>query len=286
MAARKRGELLGLLQPCFARVEPWRQAGKYIGAVASDLPAATGGRSRSRPGDRVPQRTQRLLNRAVWDAFAAMGVVRRFAVAGLEEAACRSGRRRGLRIGAIDEASQVKQGGMTAGVKRQYLGCVGKVANGITAVHLSYVRGRTGHALIGARQWMPAGQIGDPVTSLVMGLPLGLVFRTKGQLAMGIITETLTGGVRLDFACGDEVYGACTELRGFLEDHGQGYVLRVPSGFHLTLARHDHDVRPGGHPPAQGPAPLGGPLRRGRAPRGSAGIHGRYWPPPRRGITC
>jgi hypothetical protein len=28
-------------------------------------------------GDRTPQRTQRLLNRAVWDSVAAMGVVRR-----------------------------------------------------------------------------------------------------------------------------------------------------------------------------------------------------------------
>jgi hypothetical protein len=75
------------------------------------------------------------------------------------------------------------------------------------------------------------------VKSLVMGLPLDLVFRTKGQLAIDILTETLTGGVRLDFVCGDEVYGACTELREFLEDHGQGYVLRVPSSFCLTLAR-------------------------------------------------
>jgi len=35
-------------------------------------------------------------------------------------------------------------------VKRQYLGCVGKVANGINTVHLAYVREGTGHALIGA----------------------------------------------------------------------------------------------------------------------------------------
>jgi SRSO17 transposase len=83
---------------------------------------------------------QRLLSRAVWDAFAVMGVVRRFAVAGLDEAARKTGRRRGLAVGALDETGQVKQGTRTAGVKRQYLGCVGKVANGINTVHLSYVR--------------------------------------------------------------------------------------------------------------------------------------------------
>jgi len=188
-------------------------------------------------GDRTPQRTQRLLSRAVWDTFAAMGVVRRFAVAGLDEAARRAGRRRGLRIGAIDETSQVKQGCATAGVQRQYLGCVGKVANGITTVHLAYVRERTGHALIGARQWIPREQIDDPVRSLVTGLPLDLAFRTKGELAIDICTEAFADGITLDFGCGDEVYGNCTKLREFFQARGQGYVLRVPSTFRLTLAR-------------------------------------------------
>ena len=89
LAARKRAELLGLLRPCFARVEPWLQAGKYVAALASDLPRRNGWTIAQRAGDRAPQRTQRLLNRASWDALAAMGVVRRFAVAGLDEAARR-----------------------------------------------------------------------------------------------------------------------------------------------------------------------------------------------------
>jgi hypothetical protein len=40
-------------------------------------------------------------------------------------------------------------------VKRQYIGCAGRVANGINTVHVSLVRERTGHLLIGARQWIP-----------------------------------------------------------------------------------------------------------------------------------
>jgi hypothetical protein len=84
-----------------------------------------------------------------------MGVVRRFAAAGLEQAARRGNRHGGLVIGAIDETGQEKAGQVTCGVKRQYLGCAGRVANGINTVHLSYVREGTGHALIGARQWIP-----------------------------------------------------------------------------------------------------------------------------------
>ena len=45
-----------------------------------------------------------------------MSVVRRFAVARLEEAARRSGRQRGLVIGALDETGQEKAGTATAGV--------------------------------------------------------------------------------------------------------------------------------------------------------------------------
>jgi len=235
LALRKRDELLGLLRPCFARTEPWLQAGKYVSALASELPRVNGWTIARRGGDRTPDRTQRLLNHASWDTSAAMAVVRRFAVAGLEEAA-RRGRQGGLVIVAIDETGQEKAGEATAGVKRQYLGCAGRVANGITTVHLSYVREGTGHALIGARQWVPREHIADPVRSLVMGLPLDLAFRTKGQLAIDLSTDVAAGGIRPDFYCGDEVYGSCTQLREHFEATSQAYVLRVPSNFMITVA--------------------------------------------------
>ena len=233
LALRKRDELLGLLRPCFARTEPWLQAGKYVSALVSELPRVNGWSIARRGGDRTPDRTQRLLNHASWDTSAAMSVVRRFAAQGLDAAARRRG---GMVIGAIDETGQEKAGAGTAGVKRQYLGCAGRVANGINTVHLAYVREKAGHALIGARQWIPREQIEDPVKSLVMGLPLDLEFRTKGQLAIDICAAAYTDGIAFDFTCGDEVYGSCTQLREFFEARGQAYVLRVPSDFTLTLA--------------------------------------------------
>jgi len=235
LAARKRGELLGLLRPCFARTEPWLQAGKYLCALASGLARRNGWTIAEHAGDRTPDKTQRLLSRAVWDTAAATAAVRRFAVAGLTEAARRSGRRGALVVGALDETGQEKAGTATAGVQRQYLGCAGKVANGINTVHLAYVAEGAGHALIGARQWIPAAQIADPARAAATGLPPDLEFRTKGQLAIDITAEALAGGVTFDFFCGDEVYGNCTELRAFLEERGQAYVLRVARNFRLTL---------------------------------------------------
>jgi SRSO17 transposase len=202
----------------------------------SELPERNGWTIARHAGDRTPDRTQRLLNHAAWDTVAAMGQVRRFAVAGLEEAARRTRRRGGLVTGAIDETGQEKAGEATAGVKRQYMGCAGRVANGINTVHLSYVREKTGHALAGARQWIPREHIADPVRSRLTGLPPDLEFRTKGQLAIDLCASCYADGTGFDFACGDEVYGNCTGLRGFFEDNGQAYVLRVPSNFMLTLA--------------------------------------------------
>jgi SRSO17 transposase len=226
---------MGLVRSCFARTQTWLQAGKYLNALVSDLASANGWSVAEQAGDRTPDRSQRLLSRASWDDAAAMSQVRKYAAAGLDKAARRSRGRR-MAVGAIDETGQEKQGTATSGVKRQYMGCAGRVANGINTVHLSYVREKTGHALAGARQWIPAEDITGPVKSLLTGLPLDLRFRTKGQLAIDILDDAYADGLSFDFVCGDEVYGACTQLREHLEGRGQAYVLRVASSFTLAPA--------------------------------------------------
>jgi SRSO17 transposase len=109
-------------------------------------------------------------------------------------------------------------------------------ASEINTVHLSYTRQGTGHALTGARQWIPREQAADRARSLATGLPPGLRFRTKGQLAIDICADAYADGISFDFIIGDEVYGASTELREYLEARGQACVLRVASNFTVTLA--------------------------------------------------
>jgi SRSO17 transposase len=151
---------MGALRSCFARTRTWLRAGKYVNALAGDLPSRNGWSIAEHCGDRSPDCAQRLLNRASWDEMAVMSQVRKHAAAGLDGAARRCRRKR-MTVGALDETGQEKQGSCTAGVKRQYMGCAGRVANGINTVHLSYVREKTGHALAGARQWIPEEQVKD-----------------------------------------------------------------------------------------------------------------------------
>jgi SRSO17 transposase len=201
-ALRERSDLMKALRPCFVRTQTWLQAGKYVTALASGLASLNCWSIAEECGDRSPDAAQRLLNRASWDEKAAMSQVRRHAAARLDQAARRSRRSR-MTVGALDETGQEKQGTATAGVKRQYMGCAGRVANGINTVHLSYVREKTGHALAGAAQWIPEEQVKDPVQSLVTGLPPGLEFRTKGQLAIDILTGACADGLAFDFVAGE-----------------------------------------------------------------------------------
>src|SRR6476620_4490786 len=57
-------------------------------------------------------------------------------------------------VGVIDETSCQKWGDQTPGVQRQYLGCLGKVDNGIVTVHVGVAKG-TFQALLDADLYLP-----------------------------------------------------------------------------------------------------------------------------------
>lgn len=226
MAQENLVELHGRLGPCFGRVEPFQQSRKYMTGLLSDLPRKNAWTIAEHAGDATPDRMQRLLNRAVWDTKAAMAVVRGFVAEHLGDAP--------LRVAALDETGQQKQGEHTVGVKRQYMGCAGRVANGVNAVHCSYAT-PGGHALIGARIYIPAEQLDDQARRAALGIPAEVVFRTKPQLAIDITADAIAEAVMPEWAAGDEVYGRSGELREHLETHSVGYVLRVGAAFSLTL---------------------------------------------------
>ncbi len=58
---RKHAELLGLLRPCFARVEPWLQAGNYAALLMCQIPRRNGWTIVEYAGDRTADNTQGLL---------------------------------------------------------------------------------------------------------------------------------------------------------------------------------------------------------------------------------
>jgi SRSO17 transposase len=232
-------ELMGRLAGCFARVEPRRQARKYVTGLISDLPRKNCWALAEQAGDQTPDKMQRLLERAAWEASAAMREVRTFVVSGLGDPAGA--------VLVLDESGQEKAGEHTAGVKRQYLGCAGRVANGINVVFASYAA-PAGHAIIAARLYVPKDWAEDSGRRAAAGIPGDLEFATKPQLAAEIVKELIAEGRCPPWVTGDEVYGRDAGLRTFCEDQGTGYVLKIPCSFRVTLpagqkARADHAAR-------------------------------------------
>jgi len=231
--------MTGGLAGCFARVEPRRQARKYVTGLIGDLPRKNCWVLAEQAGDQTPDRMQRLLERAAWDAADAMAAVREFAVTHLGDPAGA--------VLVVDESGQEKAGEHTAGVKRQYLGCAGRVANGINVVYASYAA-PAGHAVIAARLYMPKDWADDSGRRAAAGIPDDLKFATKPQLAAEIVKELATEGRCPPWVTGDEVYGRDAKLRQVLEDQRTGYVLKIPCSFRITLptgqkARADHAAR-------------------------------------------
>jgi SRSO17 transposase len=220
---------------CFARVEPRRQARKYVTGLIGDLPRKNCWTLAGQAGDQTPDKMQRRLERTAWDAADAMAAVRKFAVSYLGDPADA--------VLVIDESGQEKAGCRTAGVKRQYLGCAGRVANGINVVHASYAA-PAGHAVIAARLCVPA----DRDRRQAAGIPEDLTFATKPQLAAEIIKKPPAEGRCPPRVTGDEVYGRDARLRSFLEDQHTRYVLKIPCSVRITLptgqkVRADHAAR-------------------------------------------
>jgi SRSO17 transposase len=232
-------ELMGCLAPCFARVEPRRQARKYVTGLMGDLPRKNCWTLAEQAGDATPDKMQRLLERAAWDTSRAMHEIRAFAVTRLGDPADA--------VLVLDESGQEKTGEHTAGVKRQYMGCAGRVANGINVVFASYAAA-AGHAVIGARLYVPRDWADDRQRRQAAGIPDDLEFATKPQLAAEIVKQVLAEGRCPPWVTGDEVYGRDAKLRTFCEDQHTGYVLKIPCSFRVTLPagqkiRADHAAR-------------------------------------------
>jgi hypothetical protein len=70
-------------------VEPRRQARKYVTGLISELPRKNCWALAEQAGDATPDRMQRLLERAAWDAADAVAAVPKFAVTHLGDPAVR-----------------------------------------------------------------------------------------------------------------------------------------------------------------------------------------------------
>src|SRR5215216_7232701 len=208
---------MGRVAGRFARVELRRRAKAFVRGLLSDLPRKNCWTIAEHAGDATPDGMQHLLARAVWDADAVRDDVRALLVEHLGDQAA---------VLVIDETGDLKKGGHTAGVQRQYTGTAGKIDNAQVAVYLAYATA-AGHGVIDRELYLPQGWLADPARCRAAGVPDQVGFATKPELARRMLERALDAGVPAGWVTADEVYGNSPALRGWLETRQLPYALAV-----------------------------------------------------------
>jgi SRSO17 transposase len=133
-------------------------------------------------------------------------------------------------VGVFDETSALKKGTKTPGVQRQYLGCEGKVANGIVTVHLVVAHG-TFKALLDSELFLPKSWDADRDRCENADIPDDVHYRPKSEIALELLARTERNGWRFDWLTFDEWYGSKPAFLRVLDVAAQRYVGEVPTTF-------------------------------------------------------
>ncbi len=216
---------LGRYRGCFLQKRTAAHFDTFCRGLLSDLPRKSVEPIALQSGTAV-RTLQEFLVTARWDHRRARDLLQRHlarVVAALPADAVGT-------VGVIDETSCRKWGDQTPGVQRQYLGCVGKVDNGIVTVHIGLARGRFG-ALLDADLYLPQAWDADRPRCRAAGIPDDVRYRPKWRIALDQLIRLDGNGVSLDWLVFDEGYGAAVPLLKALNLVGQRFVAEVPVNF-------------------------------------------------------
>ena len=203
---------------------------------ASGLMQAGARKNMDRMAEVVPdsksRNLQQFLTHSKWDARSVIDHVARDANQFLGDE-----QRAGL---LIDESGFAKQGPMSVGVSRQWLGRLGKVDNGQVAVFGVLSRDRFAIP-VDVKLYLPKKWTEDPKRCEKAGIPEAeRVFRTKEQLALEIVSHARQNGLRYGWVGADAGYGKGPGFCLELDRMGERFVVDLHSDFPIYL----EDPRP------------------------------------------
>lgn len=123
-----------------------------------------------------------------------------------------------------DETGFPKKGTKSVGVKRQYSGTLGRTDNCQVAVFANYCSIK-GHTFMDRRLFLPEEWANDRARREEAGVPEGVVFRTKPELALEMLTVAVAEGVPFRWVGGDSVYGDSPTFVQGVRQLGKWYVV-------------------------------------------------------------
>jgi SRSO17 transposase len=221
---------LSRYRDCFLQGRTAAHFDNYCRGLLSDLPRKTVEPIALACGTAV-RTLQEFLVSAHWDHLRARDHLQRRIAQRLQTL---PGDRLGT-VGIFDETSAVKKGDKTPGVHRQYLGCAGKIDNGIVTVHVGVARGRF-QALLDAELYLPRCWDEDRDRCREAGIPDELHYQPKWRIALDQLLRLDANGIKFDWLTFDEGYGSKVPLLRLLSLLGQRFVAEVPVNFWVRLA--------------------------------------------------
>jgi SRSO17 transposase len=153
-----------------------------------------------------------------------------------------------------DETGFPKKGTKSVGVKRQYSGTLGRTDNCQVAVFANYCSAK-GHTFMDRRLFLPEEWADDRDRRAEAGVPPGVIFRTKPQLALEMVAAAAAAGAPFRWVGGDGVYGDSPAFVQGVRLLGKWYVVDSSADARAWT------VEPQVIPPEQRPRPS-----RGRPP--------------------
>jgi SRSO17 transposase len=211
-------DLFALVAGRFPRVEARLQARAYVRGLLAPLASKNSWTLAEAAGNKTPDKMQRLLNRAAWDAGGVRDDLRGYAARHLGDAS-------GVLVAG--ETGFVKKGTRSAGVQRQYSGTAGRAGNCQLGVFLAYASPR-GRALVDRELYLPKSWTDDRGRCREAGVPDGVQFASKAELARLMLGRALDAGMPASWVTADEAYGREGSFRNWLEQRRTGYVAAVP----------------------------------------------------------
>ena len=199
------------------RPEPRRRVKAYLQGLLAPVERKNSWQVAEHAGERTPDGIQRLLATARWDAEAVRDDLRDYVVEHLGDPAA---------VLVVDETGFLKKGTKSVGVQRQYSGTAGRIENCQIGVFLAYASPR-GHAFLDRELYLPKEWAEDTARRREAGVPDGVAFATKPQLARRMLARALEAGVPFGWVTGDEVYGGDRRLRLWLEEQEVPHVLAI-----------------------------------------------------------
>ena len=216
---------LGRYRNCFLQKRTAAHFDNYCRGLLSDLPRKTVEPIALEAGTAV-RTLQEFLTTARWDHDHMRNLLQRHLAQAISDVPADT---LGT-VGVIDETSCRKWGDETPGVQRQYLGCVGKIDNGIVTVHIGVAKGRF-QALLDADLYLPKAWDADRQRCQAAGIPDDVCYRPKWRIALDQLIRLDDNGITFDWLVFDEGYGAAVPLLEVLNLVGQRFVAEVPVNF-------------------------------------------------------